>query len=119
MLQFAARLPSPPSPVASPPVTRITDAAPVSTARTACPSMFMAEEPPLVSWTSQRDDKPRFQARAVAASGAGASGRLWAGGLRPLLAAFLYMFFPGSALREWGRDFTLPVIPRESGRSSH
>jgi hypothetical protein len=32
--------------------------------------MFMAEEPPLVSWTSQRNDKPSFQARSMAASGA-------------------------------------------------
>jgi len=30
--------------------------------------MFMAEEPPLVSWTSQRSDKPSFQARSMAAS---------------------------------------------------
>ena len=30
----------------------------------------MADEPPLVSWTSQRRDKPSFQARSTAASGA-------------------------------------------------
>ena len=32
--------------------------------------MFMAEEPPLVSCTSQRSDRPSFQARSTAASGA-------------------------------------------------
>ena len=39
-------------------------------ARSAWPSMFIADEPPLVSCTSQRSDRPSFQARSTAASGA-------------------------------------------------
>jgi hypothetical protein len=49
---------------------RITDAAALSTARTACPSMFMADDPPLVSCNSQRNERPSFQARSTAVSGA-------------------------------------------------
>ena len=32
--------------------------------------MFIADEPPLVSCASQRSDRPSFQARSTAASGA-------------------------------------------------
>src|SRR5258707_14809004 len=45
-------------------------AAPVSTARSALPSMLMPAEPPLVSCASQRSDRPSFQARSTAESGA-------------------------------------------------
>ena len=46
------------------------DAAPVSTPRSAWPSMFIADEPPLVSCNSQRSERPSRQARSIAVSGA-------------------------------------------------